>query len=150
METSMSFVKTEIVETLTAIPTSTASPQPPTPVTPTLIPPTPTVIFPVSLDRHDPEAVLRAYFDAWTRNDWVIKNALTFGQAITPEPVDSLEILEFKSISSSPTEYVYSVWFEIQVKGQGISLHSGKYFRKYHLIWVPDHDSWYVTGYTQG
>jgi hypothetical protein len=144
METSMALVKTEIVGTLTAAPTSTPSFSP---ATPSPIPPTPTVVFPIPLDRRDPEAVLRAYFEAWDRNDWVIQNALTYGRPTAPEPVEWLDVLEIKHISSSPTECEFSVWFEIQVKGQGVSMHSAKYFWRYHLIWDPNHDSWYIVGW---
>jgi hypothetical protein len=147
METSMAIVKTEFVGTLTAAPTSTPTFSL---ATPSPIPPTPTLVFPVPFDRHDPEAVLRAYFDAWHRNDWLIKDALTYGRPTAPEPVEWLQVLEIKNISSSPTESTYSVWFEIKVKGQGVSMHSGKNLWKYFLIWDPNHDSWYIAGHGGG
>jgi hypothetical protein len=143
METSMALVKTEIVGTLTAASTSTSTLSAPTP-----IPPTPTVVFPVTFDRHDPESVLRAYFDAWDRNDWAAMASLERERA--PEPVDFVRILVIKEISSSSTEYVYEVGFEIQVIGQGVSMHSGRYGWKYYLTWDPNRDTWFISNYGYG
>jgi hypothetical protein len=149
METSMAMVGKEVVETLTAAPTS-----PPAflPSTPSPIPPTQTPYFPTPFDRHDPAAVLRAYFDAWNRNDWVARESLrpVSKVRVVPEQVDWIRILEVESISSSPTEYVYRVVFEIQVTGQGISMHSGRYGWKYYLTWDPNRDTWYISNYGGG
>lgn len=149
METSMAMVRTEVVETLTAAPTSTP---PFLPSTPSAIPPTETPYFPTPFDRHDPEAVLRAYFDAWNRNDWVARESLrpVSNVRVVPEQVDWIRVLEIETISSSPTEYVYSVVFEIQVKGQGISMHNGRYAWKYYLTWDPNRDTWYISNYGGG
>jgi hypothetical protein len=133
--------ETAAVETQAAIPTVT-----PTPITPTSIPPTQTPFFSIPFDRHDPEAVLRAYFDAWNRNDWTAKNSL-LGQERAPEPVDSVRVIEIELISSSPTEFVYRVQFELRVKGEGVSMHSGKYGWKYYLTWDANRDSWLITNY---
>ncbi len=142
METSMAMVKTEIVATLTAAPTNTPTFSP---LAPSPIPPTQTAYFPTPFDRHDPEAVLQAYFDAWDRQDWVAMASLERERA--PEPVGFVRILEIKQISSSPTESVYSVRFEIQVKVQGGSMHSGEYLWTYYLTWDPNRDTWHITNY---
>ena len=143
METSMAFVKTEIVETLTAASTSTPTFSLPTP---SPIPATQIPYFSTPLDRHNPEAVLRAYFDAWDRQDWTAKDSLESHQR-APEPVGFVNILEIKKISSSPTECIYKVRFDIEVKVQGGSMHSGQYLWTYYLTWDPNRDTWYIRDY---
>jgi hypothetical protein len=152
METAMSTVTATVVETQVAIPTTTSSPQPPTPIPPTPVSPTQTPFFPVSVDRHDPESVLRAYFDAWGRSDWSTQQSLMdeLYADMSPEPVDSIRILEIQRVSSSPTECVYSVLFDIQVKGQGVSMHSGQVRWNYYLTWYADRDSWLISNYGYG
>ena len=56
-----------------------------------------------ALDRHDPEAVLRAYFDAWARGDWPAQTTLMdekYGR-MEPEPLDSIRILDIKLLSNA-------------------------------------------------
>jgi hypothetical protein len=146
METSLAFAETEFVATLTAAPTSTSTFSP---ATPSPIPSTQTPYFPTPFDRHDPEAVLRAYFDAWDRQDWVAKDSLEYQKRV-PEPVDFVRVLEIQNISSSSTEYVFEVRFEIQVKAQGGSMHSGEYLWRYFLSWDPSRDTWYISNYGGG
>jgi hypothetical protein len=152
METGMFTVKTAVVETQVAISTTTPSPQPPTPIPPTSVSPTQTPFFPGSVDHHDPESVLRAYFDAWERSDWSAKQSLMDDRyaGMVPEPVDSIRILEIQRVSSSPTKCVYSVLFDIQVKGQGVSMHSGQVHWNYYLTWYADRDSWLISNYGYG
>src|SRR5262245_20644701 len=142
VETSMVVVQTIIAETMTAVPTGTATFSPPVP---SPIPSPQPPYFATPVDLHDPEAVLRAYFEAWDRQDWDAMAYLERDRA--PEPVEFVRILELKKISSSPTKYVYEVRFEIQVKGQGVSMHTGQYLWTYFLTWVPNRDMWYISNY---
>ena len=107
----------------------------------------------VTVDRHSPESVLHAYFDAWDRSDWAGLNSFMdekYGQ-IAPEPVDSIRIIEMQSIAnSSSTDRTYYVVFDIKVKGQGVSMHSGRYDWSYYLIWEPKRGSWIITNYGAG
>lgn len=85
--------------------------------TPSPIPSTQTPFLPILVDRHDPEAVLRAYFDAWGQSNWLALASFMdekYGR-IVGNPVDSVRILEIQLISSSPTDYVYSVLFDIKI-----------------------------------
>lgn len=137
--------KTETaVEIQATIPTVT-----PTLITPTSIPPTPTPFFSVPFDRHDPESVIRAFFDAWERKDAnALASILMYKRGDTVfEPTDSIKIQEIKLVSSSPTERVYKVIFEVKIKGEGITMHSGKYGWKYYLTWDANRDSWLITNY---
>ena len=110
-------------------------------------------VSPVTVDRQDPESVLRAYFDAWQRSDWSAQASLMdekYAQ-MAPEPVDLIRILEIQPVlSSSLTERTYRVIFEIQVKGQGVSMQSGQYGWSYYLTWDPKRSSWLITNYGAG
>ncbi len=107
----------------------------------------------VTVDRHNPESVLRAYFDAWERSDWSVQASLMdekYAQMV-PEPVDSIRILEIQPISSSSlTERACHVIFEIKVKGQGVSMQSGQYDWSYYLTWDAKRGSWLITNYGAG
>ena len=142
METSMSMVRTEVVATLTAAPTSTPTFSP---VTPSLIPPTQTP----SYDRHDPEVVLRAWFDALEQKDAEMMDLLhgtnTHG-AYAFESTKSIEILEIQLISSSSAaERVYRVWFDIQYTDP--LKKSGKTQLTFYLTWDANRDAWIITNY---
>ena len=107
----------------------------------------------VTVDRHNPESVLRAYFDAWERSDWSDQASFMDEKYahMMPEPVDSIRILEIQSIpSSSLTERTYYVKFEIKVKGQGVSMQSGQYDWSYYLTWDAKRGSWLITNYGAG
>ncbi len=112
-------------------------------------------IFPhriVVINRQNPDDVLQAYFDAWSRSDWATQASLMdkkYGN-MTPEPVRSINILNIRTISSSASEKVYSVVFEIQVKGSGISMHDGRYEWSYYLTWNPKTKEWLITNYGAG
>lgn len=107
----------------------------------------------ISVDHNDPESVLRAYFKAWEQGQWSIQESLMdekYAQ-MAPEPVDSIQILEIKTIpNSSSLERTYQVVFEIKVKGKGVSMQSGKYSWTYYLSWNQKHNSWLITNYGAG
>ena len=106
-----------------------------------------------TVDRHDPESVLRAYFEAWVRSDW--SNQASFMDEkyaqMVPEPVDSLRIIQIQPIAnSSLTESTYQVTFDIKVKGQGVSMQSGRYDWSYTLTWEAQRGAWLITNYGAG
>ena len=107
----------------------------------------------VTVDRHNPESVLQAYFDAWKRGDWSDQASLMdekYAQMV-PEPGDSIRIIEIQPIvDSSSTERTYHVIFEIKVKGQGVSMQSGRYDWSYYLTWDAKRGSWLITNYGAG
>jgi hypothetical protein len=142
METSMAMVKTEIVGTLTAVPTSTLTFLLPT-ASP--IPPTQTPAY----DRHDPEAVVRAWFDAWERHDGNLADLLygtgSYGN-YGFESVSSIKILEIQLISSpSAAERVYRVWFDVQYTDP--LKKSGKTQLRFYLTWDVNRDAWIITNH---
>ena len=107
----------------------------------------------ISFDSTDPESVLRAYFKAWEKSDWALQTSLMDAKyaQMTPEPVDSIRILEIKAIpSSSSSERTYQVVFEIRVKGKGVSMQTGKYNWTYYLSWDEKRNSWLITNYGAG
>ncbi len=146
-----------LIPTAASLPTSTFTPEPTTTTSSqpieTSIPSTQTPSVPVTVDRHNPESVLRAYFDAWERSDLSVQVSLMNGKyaQMVPEPVDSIRILEIQPISSSSlTERTYHVIFEIKVKGQGVSMQSGRYDWSYYLTWDAKRGSWLITNYGAG
>ena len=146
MGTAVGVTKTAVIETQIVFPTNTSAP--PSSTLPTFTPSVETNHISVSFDSHEPEAVLRAYFDAWNRNDW---DTMTYLESQrVPEPVEFVHILEIQQISSSETECVYSVLFEIKVKGQGGSMHNGQYPWNYYLTWDENRDTWYISNYGFG
>jgi hypothetical protein len=106
-----------------------------------------------TVDLRNPESVIRAYFDAWQRSDWSGQASLMdekYAQMIH-EPVDSIRLLEIQPISSSSsTERTYHVIFEIKVKGQGVSMQSGRVDWQYYLTWEAKRGSWLITNYGAG
>lgn len=138
------------IPTVTSLPTSTSTTEPTdmaSPLLATPIPPTQTPYFPVPFNHHDPEAVLRAYFDAWNRNDW--KACESLGGRCN-EPVESVRILEIHGSCEYLTECIYSVLFEIKVVGKGVSMHTGQYPWSYYLTWDANRDTWYISNYGFG
>jgi hypothetical protein len=125
--------------TLTATPFSTPFP-------PTQIP-----FFTFQVDRHDPESVIRAYFDAWKRSDSsAMASVLSskFGQNFMFEPLESMEILDIELVSdSSSTERIYSVLYDAQWKDQPDTNPTRWRFR---LSWDANRDSWIIIGYGSG
>lgn len=105
-----------------------------------------------AVNRRDPAAVLQAYFDAWERNDWATQASLLDQKYpnIVPEPVKSLNVIEIQTLSSQPTEKVYAVTFEIEVKGEGVSMHSGQYGWTFYISHDPKRDEWVITNYGEG
>ncbi len=109
--------------------------------------------LPPGVDRHDPKAVLNAYFAAWARGD--LATQVSFMDAkyarLALEPVDSLRLLVVNLIATpSSSERTYHVVFEIRVKGTGVSMQSGRYDWTYYLTWEPRRDSWLITNYGAG
>jgi hypothetical protein len=110
-------------------------------------------VTPVTVDRQDPESVLRAYFDAWERSDWSAQASFMDENyaGMEPEPVDLIRILQIQPVlSSSLIERTYHVIFEIQVKGQGVSMHNGRYDWSYYLTWDATRSSWLISNYGAG
>ena len=149
----MSSIRIAVVEAQEAIPTSTPYPQSPI-LQATPIPPLPTSSF--SFDRHDPESVILAFFDAWERRDGNTMASLqgqSYLQYAFSEPLDSIRVLEIKLISSpSQIERVYSATFDIQMKkGQdGLNLHNGQMQWTFTLEWNSSRDSWFITNHGIG
>lgn len=106
-----------------------------------------------SVDRTDPEAVLRAYLDAWERGDWRAQEdymSTVFADRV-PEPISSLEIIELtRGPDSDSTHRLYYVSFEIVVRGDGVSMTSGRYDWSYELEWDEERSSWIITNYGWG
>jgi len=105
-----------------------------------------------SIDRHDPEAVLRGYFSEWRRGDWAGQASFMASQyaGMRPEPVESLRILELRRVEGSSSRCLYGVVFEITLKGHGISMASGRYGWSYELKWDAQRQSWIITNYGAG
>ena len=107
----------------------------------------------VSVDRANPEAVIRAYFDAWERGDWEGQAAFMdeMYAGMVPEPLESIRVLSIEPLGDpSTTRRVYAVSFDIQVKGQPVSMVSGHYDWTYELTWDDQQGSWLITNYGAG
>jgi hypothetical protein len=104
-----------------------------------------------TVDRNDPESVLRAYFEAWDRKDWSFQASLMMGERKpTPDEVESVRLFELHLISdSSSPDRTYQVSFEIKLKKPG-SMNSGQYSWTYTLSWDANRGSWLITNYGAG
>jgi hypothetical protein len=107
-----------------------------------------------AVDRHDPEAVLRAYFAAWARNDTDAQTSFMIPSRASwaHEPVDSLRVLSITPVDgASPTTRSYSVSFEVTFKGgRSVSMENGRYNWTYSLIRDATNDSWLIANYGAG
>jgi hypothetical protein len=107
----------------------------------------------ISVDISDPESVLEAYFKAWEQEAWSFQASLMdkkYSQMV-PEPVDFLHILDIQAVpGTSASECTYLVEFEIKVKGEGVSMKSGKYNWTYYLSWDEKRSRWLITNYGAG
>ena len=107
-----------------------------------------------SVDRHNPEAVLRAYFDAWANNDHDTQTSFMSPKynQLANEPVESLRVLSIAPADKgSATTRVFSVSFEVKLKGgQSVSMQDGRYVWTYTLQWDERHDSWVISNYGAG
>ena len=66
-------------------------------------------------------------------------------------PVDSIRIIAIQPLADpSSTERTYRVIFEIKVKGQGVSMQSGRCDWNYYLTWDAKRGSWLITNYGAG
>jgi len=103
----------------------------------------------IGVNRHDPESVVRAYFEAWGRNDWATEASFMDEKyaGMAAEPVDSIRILELHALNTAPTERTYQVIFEIKVKGEGVSIQSGQYNWNYYLSWDAQRGTWLISNY---
>ena len=103
----------------------------------------------IGVDRHDPESVLRAYFEAWGQGDWSAEASFMDEKyaGMAPEPVDSIRILELRALNTATTERTYQVIFEIKVKGEGVSMQSGQYNWNYYLSWDAQRGTWLISDY---
>ena len=107
----------------------------------------------VTVDRRDPESVVRGYFDAWERSDWPAQVSFMSGTYanMAPEPADSLRVVEIHRLKeSSATVARYRVVFDIKVQGEGVSMSSGRCDWTYDLTWDADRGSWLITNYGAG
>jgi hypothetical protein len=105
------------------------------------------------VDRHDPEAVLNAYFAAWASNDTKAQTSFMAptGAELAREPVESLHVLNITPDGASATKRVYSVTFEVKFEGgRSVSMESGEYRWTYTLAWDATRDSWLIVNYGAG
>ncbi len=105
------------------------------------------------VDRHDPQAVLRGYFAAWAQGNWSAQASFMDDKyaGMVPEPVESLRLLQIEPLPGAASgERLYRVIFEIEVKGRGVSMGSGRYDWSYYLTWNAARDSWIITNYGAG
>ena len=114
-----------------------------------------------AVTRRNPEAVLRAYFTAWNRNDSnTQKSLVTENYAETtwyPEPVESVVLVSAQMLDedsarlwspgSFDTTRVYSVIFDYNPRGRGFSMERGRYTWTYTLIWDAERGSWLISSY---
>ncbi len=115
-----------------------------------------------AVDRHNPEAVLGAYFNAWNRNDLPLqKSFMTTNYAgLAREPVDSVRVLSIKlldaktsrlwSTGSPEATGVYIVVFDYKPTGRGFSMEGGRYTWSYTLTWDASRNSWLISNYGAG
>lgn len=105
-----------------------------------------------SVDRHDPESVLRAYFSAWQNGDWEAEKSFMADMYahMIDEPVRSLSIVDLRLAESSSTHCMYYVTFDFVPKGELISMESGRYNWSYDLDWDGQRQSWIITNYGEG
>jgi Domain of unknown function (DUF4829) len=107
-----------------------------------------------AVDRHDPEAVLRAYFAAWARNDTEAQMSFMTGNyaGLAHEPVNSLRVLSVTPApAESPGTRVYAVSFEVNFNGgRSVSMENGRYNWTYTLTWDARRDTWLIANYGAG
>jgi hypothetical protein len=107
----------------------------------------------IEVNRSDPENVLRAYFDAWEKGEWEVQLSMMDEKykGMTPEPVNKLNIISIKPITSITKEdNNYRVIFDIEVVGGGVSMNTGRYDWNYYLRWNEIRKSWLIINYGVG
>jgi hypothetical protein len=105
-----------------------------------------------SVDRHDPESVLRAYFSAWQNADWEGEASFMaemFAHMV-PEPAKSLRIVDLRRVEGSASRCLYAVAFDFAPQGDVISMEAGRYDWTYDLNWDQGRQSWVITNYGEG
>jgi hypothetical protein len=103
--------------------------------------------------RNDPEAVLRAYFDAWRRNDWATLESLNLQHYPNTiyAPAASLRLLSVERVpGGSSSRVVYAVSFEFTPKGDVVSMADGRYDWTYELTWDAARHSWLISNHGGG
>jgi hypothetical protein len=111
-----------------------------------------TLTAPASVDRRDPEAVLRAYFSAWQRGAWDEEASYmseTFSH-MEPEPAKSLQVDDVRLLESSASHRLFDVTFDFTPAGDPISMDAGQYGWTYDLNWDAGRQSWIITNYGAG
>ena len=115
-----------------------------------------------AVDRQKPEAVLRAYFNAWNRNDLLLQKSFmtTNYVGLAREPVDSVRVLSIRLLdaktsrlwsSGSPdATRAYIVVFDYKPTGRGFSMDGGRYTWTYTLTWDASRNSWLISNYGAG
>jgi hypothetical protein len=117
-----------------------------------------------SLNRREPDAVLRAYFAAWNRNDTAAQKSFMTaryaGVNWYPEPVESVRVVSTKlldektarlwSTAAPESRRVYLVVFDYNPRGRGFSMERGRYTWTYVLTWSAQRRSWLVSNYGAG
>jgi hypothetical protein len=107
----------------------------------------------ITVDRNNPEIVLRSYFIAWEKGDWEGQRSMMDEKYIgmAPEPAKKIDIISISPISSySKEDRYYRVIFDIEVVGEGVSMHTGRYDWNYYLRWNKISKSWLIINYGVG
>src|SRR2546426_8275682 len=109
------------------------------------------------VDRHNPEAVLGAYFNAWNRNDLPLQKSFmtTNYTGLAREPVDSVRVLSIKlldaktarlwSTGSPEATRVYIVVFDYKPTRRGFSMAGGRFNWSYNLTWDANRNLWLIS-----
>jgi hypothetical protein len=110
---------------------------------------TPTASPSASVDRSDPESVLRAYFAAWEAGDWAGQASfMDEGYAgMEPEPMESLRIVSLEMRDQNSMVCHFDVVFDAIVESDGVSMQDGSYPWGYELTWDAVRESWLITNY---
>ena len=117
-----------------------------------------------TIDRHNPEAVVRAYFDAWNRNDISAQksfmvstyaNANWYTESADTVTVVSVQLLDEKTAGlwlagDVNTIRMYLIVFDYNPHGRGLSMERGRYNWTYVLTWDAGRDSWLISNYGAG
>ncbi len=107
---------------------------------------------PPTVDRSDPEAVLRAYFAAWADGDWGgVESFMDESYAgMEHEPLESLHIASLELRRKTAAQCEFDVVFDVKVQGAGLSMTDGRYPWSYELTWDAARASWLITNYGFG
>ena len=115
-------------------------------------------------DRQNPDAVLRAYFKAWNRNDVASQKSFMVAKYADadwyPEPIESVTLVSARpldpkdarlwSTGASEATRTYVVIFDYNPRGQGFSMKRGRYTWTYTMTWDAQRASWLISNYGAG